>query len=133
MRRGPSGGGKGWCCGSLSPANRSFCSNIIALHKNLLVVLQWVYKLCVGHQPTVGADDADERNNPAIVGPDLSRPAPIYRPRWLFRSPDYCVDLHYWPLSLAGKRPVLADKSAVGAIMAFNTIIGVAGGVPTGR
>ncbi len=29
------------------------------------------------------------------VGPDLSRPPPIYRPGWLFRSPDYFVHLHY--------------------------------------
>ncbi len=28
------------------------------------------------------------------VGADLSRPPPIYRPRWIFRSPDYCVNLH---------------------------------------
>src|SRR5260370_18986699 len=66
MRTGPSVVVTACRCGSLSPANRSFCSNIIALHKNLLVVLQWVYELCVGHQ--------------SAVGPDLSRPPPMYRP-----------------------------------------------------
>ena len=29
-----------------------------------------------------------------LVGADLSRPAPIYRPRWIFRSPDYLVNVH---------------------------------------
>jgi len=24
-----------------------------------------------------------------LVGADLSRPSPIYRPRWIFRYPDY--------------------------------------------
>jgi len=34
------------------------------------------------------------------VGPDLSRPAPMYRPRWLFCYPGYFVHLHYRPLHL---------------------------------
>ena len=29
-----------------------------------------------------------------LVGADLSCPAPIYRPRWIFRYPDYVVNVH---------------------------------------
>ena len=30
-----------------------------------------------------------------LVGADLSRPPPIYRPRWIFRYPDYLVNMHH--------------------------------------
>ncbi len=40
--------------------------------------------------------------------------------------PDACVKTHYRPLSLAGKRPRLADKSAVGAIMHIDKFIRLA-------
>ena len=30
-----------------------------------------------------------------LVGADLSRPSLIYRPRWIFRYPDYLVNVHY--------------------------------------
>ncbi len=32
------------------------------------------------------------------VGADLSGPPPIYRPRWMFRYPDYFVKCHDQPL-----------------------------------
>ncbi len=35
--------------------------------------------------------------NKLIVGADLSRPSPIYRPPWILRYPDYFVHLHYRP------------------------------------
>src|SRR6266487_5940983 len=30
-----------------------------------------------------------------LVGADLSCPAPMYRPRWIFQYPDYLVNVHY--------------------------------------
>ena len=49
----------------------------------------------------VGADNELYRKNRGRVngrrtpvGPDLSRPAPIYRPRWMFRWLEYLVNLH---------------------------------------
>src|SRR5260370_36286236 len=43
------------------------------------------------------------------VGLDVSRPAPMYRPRWLFRSPDYFVNLHKLSYILSKLRSMLSS------------------------
>ena len=50
----------------------------VPVHETLGISLQFI----IG----AGRDNAHEQIHPAInVGADLSRPAPIYRPRWMLR------------------------------------------------